>query len=182
MLRITARFADAWFPAFIFTPKEYARCLHVVEAAASDAGRDPAALTTAILLPVMTGRTRDDVDEALASEVAKMYGLTGSAEMWACHGVEHPLGADFTGAQDIQPQTIDEQTALAYGEQVQPALLREMYVAGTPDEVVDQVAVWRDHGLRYPILINCGGVQKSLRKGMVASMPFAKVIRGLNRL
>jgi phthiodiolone/phenolphthiodiolone dimycocerosates ketoreductase len=182
MLRSVGRHADAWYPAFIFTPKDYARALETVRGAASDAGRDPTAVTPAVLLAVMTGRSADNVDEALESEGAKMYGLTGSAEMWARHGAEHPMGADFTGLQDIQPQTLDEQTALAYTAKVPPSLLREMYVAGTPDEVVDQVAVWRDHGLRYIIAANGGGVQKSLRKGMASSMPFAKVLRGLKKL
>ena len=182
MLRATGRHADAWFPAFIFTPKDYARGLDIVKAAASDAGRDPAGLTPAVLLAVMPGRTDDDVDQALESEGAKMYGLTASAEMWARHGVEHPLGADFTGTQDIQPQAIDEQTALTYTAKVPRSLLKEMYLAGTPDDVVDQAAVWRDNGLRYAIVVNSGPSQKSLRKGMASSMPFAKVLRGLKRL
>jgi phthiodiolone/phenolphthiodiolone dimycocerosates ketoreductase len=63
------------------------------------------------MLAVVTGRSEDDVDEALESEGAQMCALTGSAEVWARHGVEHPMGADFTGTQDIQPQTVDEQTA-----------------------------------------------------------------------
>jgi phthiodiolone/phenolphthiodiolone dimycocerosates ketoreductase len=182
MLRTTGRHADAWFPAFIFTAKEYACGLERVQVAASDAGRDPAAVTPAALLAVMVGRTDDDVDEGLESPGAKMYALTASAEVWARHGVEHPMGADFTGLQDIAPQTIDEQTALRYTARVPPSLVREMYVAGKPDEVIDQIAVWRDHGLRYAIVANGGGLQKRLRKVMTSSMPFSKVLRGLKRL
>ena len=39
----------------------------VVRTAASDAGRDPMFITPAIWLFVMTGRTRDDVEEALST-------------------------------------------------------------------------------------------------------------------
>jgi phthiodiolone/phenolphthiodiolone dimycocerosates ketoreductase len=130
MLRITGRHADAWFPAFIFRPKDYARCLEVVQSAASDTGRDPSAVIPAALLAVVTGRNEDDVDEALESESAKAYALTGSAEVWARHGVEHPMRADFTGAEDIQPQTLDEQTVLTYTAKVPPSLLTEMYLTG----------------------------------------------------
>jgi phthiodiolone/phenolphthiodiolone dimycocerosates ketoreductase len=84
----------------------------------------------AALLAVVTGRNEDDVDEALESESAKAYALTGSAEVWARHGVEHPMRADFTGAEDIQPQTLDEQTVLTYTAKVPPSLLTEMYLTG----------------------------------------------------
>lgn len=182
MLRMTGRHADAWYPAFIFTPKEYAKGLELVRDAASDAGRDPASVTPATMLAVMTGRTGDDVEEALESEGARMYGLTGSADVWARHGAEHPMGPDFKGLQDIAPQLLDEQTALAYTAMVPRSLLREMYVCGTPDEIVDQIAVWRDHGLRYLVVANGSGVQRSLRKGVVSAMPFAKIMRGLKKL
>jgi phthiodiolone/phenolphthiodiolone dimycocerosates ketoreductase len=182
MLRITGRYADAWFPAFIFRSKDYARGLDAVLSAASDAGRDPSAVTPAVLLAVVTGRSEDDVDEALESEGAKMYGLTASAEVWARHGVEHPLGADFTGAQDIQPQTLDEQTVLEYTAKVPRSLLNEMYLTGTPDQVIEQVAQWRDQGLRYVIVANSSGLQRSLRKGVASSVPFVRIMRGLKKL
>jgi phthiodiolone/phenolphthiodiolone dimycocerosates ketoreductase len=61
--------------------------------------------------------------------------------------------------------TLDERTALDYITKVPRPLLREMYVAGTPDEVIEQLAVWRDHGLRYAVLTNGSVAQRSLRKG-----------------
>lgn len=182
MLRITGRHADAWFPAFIFRPKDYARALESVLSAASDVGRDPAAVTPAVLLAVVTGRTEGDVDEALESVGTKMYGLTASAEIWARHGAEHPMGSDFTGAQDIQPQTLDEKTALEYTAKVPRSVLDEMYLTGTPDQVIAKVAEWRDHGLRYVVVANSSGAQRSLRKGMASAMPFAKILRGLRKL
>jgi phthiodiolone/phenolphthiodiolone dimycocerosates ketoreductase len=182
MLGIAGRHADAWFPAFIFRPKDYARSLEVVRSAASDAGRDPSDVTPATMLAVVTGRGEDDVDEALDSEGARMYGLTGSAEIWARHGVEHPMGADFAGAQDIQPQLLDEQTALAYTARVPRSLLDEMFLTGTPDQVIEKVAEWRDHGLRYIVVVNASGSQRSLRKGMASAVPFAKILRGLKKL
>ena len=182
MLRIAGRHADAWFPAFIFRPKDYARALEVVRTAASDAGRDPSAVTPAVLLAVVTGRSEEDVDEALDSVGAKMYGLTASAEIWARHGIEHPMGPDFTGAQDIQPQTLDEETALEYTSKVPRSLLEEMYLTGTPDQVIEKVAEWRDHGLRYVVVANSSGAQRSLRKGMASAVPFGKIMRGLKKL
>ena len=68
--------------------------------------------------------------------------------MWASHGVQHPLGHDFSGGQDLIPQVVDEQTVLSYTAQVPVSLLREAPLTGTPNDVINQAAVWRDHGLR----------------------------------
>jgi phthiodiolone/phenolphthiodiolone dimycocerosates ketoreductase len=57
-----------------------------------------------------------------------------------------------------------------------------MYLAGTADQVVEQVAEWRDHGLRYIVIANSSGSQRSMRKGMASAVPFAKIMRGLRRL
>jgi hypothetical protein len=65
-------------------------------------------ITPALWIPVYTGRTRDEVDEALSSEIAKTWAFNASDEFFARHGVEHPLGAGFSGAQDILPQLLDE--------------------------------------------------------------------------
>jgi len=181
-LRAAGRYADAWFPAFLFRPQDYSRGLAMVRAAASDAGRDPLAVTPAVFLAVLTGRSRDDVDRALNSDAAKMYPITVGAEVWSRHGAVHPLGADFTGLQDFQPQTLDEQTALSYTAQVPSSLMEEIYLTGTPDEVIEKAAVWRDHGVRYAVVVNASAMQPSLRKGMISTLPFAQVMRGLRRL
>jgi alkanesulfonate monooxygenase SsuD/methylene tetrahydromethanopterin reductase-like flavin-dependent oxidoreductase (luciferase family) len=96
-------------------PKDYARGLDAVKAAASDAA----------------------------------FALNIPAEMWASHGVQHPLGDDFAGGQDLVPQTLDEQTVLSYIKDVPVSLLKDGFLVGTPDDVIDQATEWRDHGLRY---------------------------------
>jgi phthiodiolone/phenolphthiodiolone dimycocerosates ketoreductase len=44
---------------------------------------------------VITGRTGDDVAEALDCDIAKSFALNASAEFWGRHGVQHPLGNGF---------------------------------------------------------------------------------------
>ena len=182
MLRATGRYADAWFPAAVLRPKDYARGLEAVRTAASDAGRDPMSITPANWLFVVTGRSRDEVDDALNSDAAKAFALNAPAEMWASHGVEHPLGEDFSGAQDLVPQTLDEQTVLSYARRVPVSMLKEALLTGTPEDVIDQAAEWRDHGLRYLVVANASILQPSLRKSLAASAPFFKILRGLKKL
>jgi phthiodiolone/phenolphthiodiolone dimycocerosates ketoreductase len=96
MLRATGRYADAWFPGFLFRSKDYACGLESVRTAASDNGRDPHAII--------------------------------------------------------------------------------------PADVVEQIAQWRDHGLRYPVIANASMLQASLRKAMVSTGPLIKILRGLKKL
>jgi phthiodiolone/phenolphthiodiolone dimycocerosates ketoreductase len=182
MLRATGRYADAWFPALTLRPKDYGRGLEAVKTAASDAGRDPTSITPAGYLFVVTGRSQQEVEETLSSEAAKAFALNIPAEMWASHGVQHPLGDDFSGGQDLVPQTLDEQTVLSYIKDVPLSLLKDAFLTGTPDDVIDQAAEWRDHGLRYLVAANASIAQPNLRKAFASSAPFFKVLRGLKRL
>jgi len=182
MLRATGRYADAWFPAAVFSPSDYARGFEAVRAAASDAGRDPLGITGAILFFTVTGRNRQEIDDALESTAMKTFALNAPAELWKRHGVSHPLGDDFTGSQDIIPQVFDEEAVLKYTSNVPPSLLKDACLQGTHDEVVDQLADWRDHGLSYPVLVNLSTLQPSLRRGLAAGNPFAKILRGVRKL
>ena len=182
MLRITGRYADAWVPFVISRPADYAGALEAVRTAASDAGRDPMTIVPALNRAVVTGRSRDDVDEALDSVVIKASALAAPADAWARHGVEHPMGADFSGVQDLMPQTIDQQTALSYTAKVPASLMKELTFNGTPDEVIDQVAQWRDQGLRYLLIINASPLNPKLRKSLAANAPFIKILRSLKKL
>jgi phthiodiolone/phenolphthiodiolone dimycocerosates ketoreductase len=92
------------------------------------------------------------------------------------------LGAGFSGAQDLLPFNINEQTALSHVANVPPALLRETTLAGTPEEVLEQAAQWRDCGVRYMVLVNGGPLQRNLRKGLLSMQPFNKIVRGLKKL
>jgi phthiodiolone/phenolphthiodiolone dimycocerosates ketoreductase len=182
MLRATGRHADAWLPFVLLRPADYTSALEAVRAAASDTGRDPMSIIPAVVRTVVAGRNRDDVDEALDADIMKASALAAPAEAWARHGVQHPLGADFSGVHDLIPQTIDKQTVLSYTAKVPASLMKEIVFNGTASEVIDQIAEWRDHGLRYLIVINGAVLNPSLRKGLAASLPLAKILHGLKKL
>jgi phthiodiolone/phenolphthiodiolone dimycocerosates ketoreductase len=60
--------------------------------------------------------------------------------------------------------------------------LKEALLTGTPEDVIEQAAEWRDHGLRYLVVQNISILQPSLRKGLAAAAPFFRVLRGLKKL
>jgi phthiodiolone/phenolphthiodiolone dimycocerosates ketoreductase len=182
MLRVVGRYADGYFPAFPHRPEEYARRLEAVRAAASDAGRDPMAIVPAILMPILTGLSRDDIDEALESDVLKTAALSASDEFFAQHGAQHPLGVGFIGGQDLLPQTLDEQTVLSHIKGITPAFLRSMMLTGTPGEVIEQAAEWRDCGVRHLVASNISFLQPRLRNGFASTVPFFRIMRRLRKL
>jgi phthiodiolone/phenolphthiodiolone dimycocerosates ketoreductase len=182
MLRATGRYADAWFPGLVSGPADYASGLEAVQTAASNAGRDPDSITPALSIFVVTGRSRDDIEQTLNSDAAKAFALIIPGEVWANHGVQHPLGHAFSGAQDLIPQTLDEKTVLSYIKNVPVSMLKEVLLTGTPDEVIDRAAQWRDHGVRYLVVNNVSILQPNLRKGLATYAPFLKILRGLKKL
>jgi phthiodiolone/phenolphthiodiolone dimycocerosates ketoreductase len=182
MLRVTGRYADAWFPGMLSRPGDYTSGLEAVNTAASNAGRNPAAITPALSIPVAAGPSRDAVEETLSSTAAKALALSLPGPMWTDHGLQHPFGGDFAGAQDLIPQTLDEQAVLSYTKDVPTSLLKDAMLAGTPDEVIDQAAEWRDHGVRYLVVNNVSVLQPTLWKGIASSAPFFKILRRLRKL
>ena len=74
------------------------------------------------------------------------------------------------------PQVLDEETVLSYTRDIPPSMLKECFLTGTPDDVIDQFADWRDQGVRYPVVCNISGLQPSLRKGMAASIPLTRIL------
>jgi phthiodiolone/phenolphthiodiolone dimycocerosates ketoreductase len=182
MLRATGRYADAWFPVGIISPEQYAAGLQQVQAAAEDAKRDPHSIIAANTQFVLTGRSSGEVEEALESVPVRLIALIIPDSAWAEHGVRHPLGEGFGGFQDILPQGFDEQTALDYAAAAPISLLKQYLLSGTVDEVIDQIAVYRDHGMRYPVLANVGTLQTKLSRSLSTALPFMKILRGTRKM
>ncbi len=182
MLKATGRYADAWFPAALVHPNDYAAALDVVRAAASDASRDPMSIVPASLVMVVTGRSRDEVDEALGSQLIRAFSLNIPASGWSRYGARHPFGDDFMGMQDLIPQTLDEQAVLAATKDVPQSLLTGSILNGTPDEVLEQAAELRDAGLRYAVVVNMSAAQPDMKRGMAAGVPFVRILRQLRKL
>jgi phthiodiolone/phenolphthiodiolone dimycocerosates ketoreductase len=182
MLRAAGRFGDGFFPGFGYRPTEYAQRLEIVRTAASDAGRDPEAIVPALWVSIVTARSRDEVDEALDSELVKAFALGVPDDVYRRHGSRHPLGEGFSGAQDLLPQDWDEETALSHVKGIPPSVVSELYLNGTPDEILDQVAQWRDCGVRYLVLLNMATVARSLKTALTSPLAFGQVLRKLRTL
>ena len=131
--------------------------------------RRPRGATRRPILPaveslVATGPSRGAVDEALNSPVLKALSLNASHEVFARHGARHPLREGFSGSQHLVPRAFDQKTALSRTAQVPPPVVREVFLSGTPDEVIDQAPLWRDHGARYVVVPDASSPAKSSKR------------------
>ena len=121
----------------------------------------------------------------LTAKALRLYddlGLLAPAAEWERHGARHPMGDDFGRFQDIIPQVLDEETVLSYTADVPPSLLRSCLLNGTPDDIVDQVAEWRDFGLQYGVFANASFLQASVKNSLGAAAPFVQLLRKLRKL
>jgi phthiodiolone/phenolphthiodiolone dimycocerosates ketoreductase len=60
--------------------------------------------------------------------------------------------------------------------------MHEVCLNGTPTEVVEQAAAWREVGMRYIVVQNQGPVQPSFSRGLTSTTSFNKVVSGLKKL
>jgi phthiodiolone/phenolphthiodiolone dimycocerosates ketoreductase len=182
MRRAAGRYGDAWFPGVTMDASEYGEHLSGIRDVAAEAGRDPHAIEAAKYFFVVTAHSAGVVDEILESPVVKSYALAAPSEYWARHGAEHPLGPGFPGLAELVPHTMDERTALDHASAVPASLIRNFVLAGTPSEILDQLAEWRDHGMRYPLMLNMGMLQPSLATGVLTNVAYAQMLRGIRKL
>jgi alkanesulfonate monooxygenase SsuD/methylene tetrahydromethanopterin reductase-like flavin-dependent oxidoreductase (luciferase family) len=125
---------------------------------------------------------------------------TSSRRIWGADGENHSIvwgtlaaagprwtrsrqnGRDSISASTPANHDGYQQTVLSYTADIPPSLLTELILSGTPDEILDQAAEWRDHGMRYAVMNNLSSLQPSLRRGLAATIPFTKILGGLRRL
>lgn len=183
MLRITGEYADAWCPmAFGQRPADYRKGLEAIRSAAANAGRDPASITPAAVLLVLAGVSPSSIDDIAGSVGVRAFALGVPSSMWERHGVKHPLGSNFSGLQDLLPHLIDHDTAMSYINKVPASLVREYCLTGSANEIRDQLAEWRDHGLRHVLLLNLGSFGRGIRQSVMAIPTFVHALRLASKL
>ena len=128
-----------------------------------------------LVLVLFTWAIGPDVQQAIAAPAPPIARMLNTEALG--HVLGYCIGIDFSerdfqfnrGGQGFKGKSADTFAPLG------PFL-------ATHDEIVDQLAEWRDHGLSYPVLSNLSTMQPSLRRGLAAGNPFAKVMRGVRKL
>jgi phthiodiolone/phenolphthiodiolone dimycocerosates ketoreductase len=151
MLQLTGQYGDGWYPFAVASPEDYAARLAVIRTAATEAGRDPDAITPAFHCITIVAPTEEEARMMLNTKAVRFLGLIFPGEIWQLFGREHPLGGrGFRGYLDILPQAYDRTTLDDAIDQVPPAMI-ESLLWGTPEQIVNKLRAFGEAGLRHVV-------------------------------
>ncbi len=150
MLRLTGQYGDGWYPVIVFSPEDYAQRLGVIRTAATQAGRDPDAITPAMHPIVIVAPTEEEARAMLGTKAVRFLGLLFSDGVWRMFGLAHPLGEGFRGYIDILPEHYNRQMVDEAIAAVPPEML-EGAIWGTPQQVVSKFRAFGEAGLRHVV-------------------------------
>jgi phthiodiolone/phenolphthiodiolone dimycocerosates ketoreductase len=79
----------------VASPDDYAAWLKVIRAAARDAGRDPDAITPALVPLIVVAPTEEEAHAMFDAKGVRFFGLLVPNEVWGLFGLQHPFGEGF---------------------------------------------------------------------------------------
>jgi phthiodiolone/phenolphthiodiolone dimycocerosates ketoreductase len=158
MLEIIGRHCDGWWPAGAYSPEDYAQKLQVVRTAAERAGRDPMAITPAFIWTCLIARDDAQLARVLEAPLVKAYVLQIPAQIMRQYGFEHPLGDEWRGYQDINPEVLPRERILRMLEKVNIEAILAVVPHGTPQQVARTLKGFVEAGLRVPKILDYSGM------------------------
>jgi phthiodiolone/phenolphthiodiolone dimycocerosates ketoreductase len=158
MLDIAGRYADGWWPAGAWTPEDYAAKLAVIRASAERAGRDPMAIVPALIQANVLADDDAELAEILAAPLVKAQIMLITGQDLAVRGFTHPLGENWRGYQDINPEVLPRERILAMLDAITPEMIASIIPCGTPKKIAGIMADFVQAGLRVPKILDYGGM------------------------
>ena len=153
MLELTGRKADGWLPTKM-AAHEYRDSLATIRGSATEAGRDPEAITPGLLAYVLVGPDEQTVERLKQQALVRALCVLLPAQVFRNLGVEPPLAAAGSGFHDFVPTTVPREEALRIVAAIPPKVVDYYAFCGTPEQIVEQVVEQYDAGLRHLILWN----------------------------
>lgn len=158
MLEIIGRYCDGWWPAGAYSPEDYASKLHTVRSSAERAGRDPMAITAAFIWTCLIADDQAELKQILEAPLVKAYVLQIPAKIMRQHGFEHPLGDEWRGYQDINPEVLPRARILAMLDKVNVEAILAVVPHGTPQQIARTLKGFVEAGLQVPKILDYGGM------------------------
>ncbi|HUX99151.1 MAG TPA: LLM class flavin-dependent oxidoreductase, partial [Candidatus Deferrimicrobium sp.] len=153
MLELTGRLGDGWLPVII-GPEAYGEKLKIIRASAKKCGRDPTAITPSLYCLSILDEQSEVCHDLLHSPLMKIFAFPKTSADFKRYGTNHPLGQNFVGNRDFIPSRCDRATVLNAIEKVPLKMLEDMFLLGTPDEIISRIEAYIKLGLKHIILCN----------------------------
>ena len=157
MLEITGRYADGWWPTGSDGPEEYAAKLMAVRRAADIAGRDPLAIVPAKMVVCLIGEP-DEIRDMLRKPLVKSLALQLTAESFRARGFAHPMGEQWRGIQDIEPDKLSRARLLQLFDDVDTDAILSVVPHGTPEDIARELAALHEAGLQVASILDYSGM------------------------
>ncbi len=157
MLGLTGRYADGWYPTKKLSPDEYRDGLRRIGAGAAEAGRDLSRFEPALQIQLVLGRDRRSaLEQVMKIPAGGAMSLLLPGAVWSRHGLRHPLGETFEGFPEFVPERVTPAQIEEARRQATPELLADGAMAGSVDEVVEEIRPLVQAGLRHVVIWNIG--------------------------
>jgi phthiodiolone/phenolphthiodiolone dimycocerosates ketoreductase len=179
MLEITARYADGWIPHTL-SLERYEQALTRLRAAATSAGRDPAAITPGLVVTGLFDSTHEACHAALESPAMRMGALVIDAAAWREAGGVHPFGESYGGIRDFTPTSHSKEDAFAAMEKVPWEIVHALFPHGTAEEMASFVQDYERVGLKHVVFSNIMAISKP-QKALSSFATLVKTARLLRR-
>ena len=158
MLEIIGRYCDGWWPAGAYSPEDFAQKLQAVRNSAERAGRDPMAITPAFIWTCLIADDDAELAKILEAPLIKAYVLQIPGKIMRQHGFEHPLGDEWRGFQDINPEVLPRERIVAMLKKVDVESILAVVPHGTPQQIARTLKSFVEAGLRVPKILDYGGM------------------------
>lgn len=153
MLEITGQLGDGWLPVII-APNSYKEKLQIIQNVAKKAGRDPDQITPALYCLTISDESSEACSEILHNPLMKTFALPKTEKDFKIYGLHHPLGENFAGYRDFIPSRCSREMILNALEKVPIKMLEDIFLLGTPDDIINQIEAYVKVGLKHIILCN----------------------------
>jgi phthiodiolone/phenolphthiodiolone dimycocerosates ketoreductase len=181
LLRLTGQYGDGWYPTKIASPQEYAAKLQIIRDAAQEAGRDPQAITPALVQNFVVAPSEQETRKMLDAKFSRLYALQLSAETWRKVGAPHPFGEHFRGYVDWVPEQYERKTLEEALAAVPPELIGYGLLYGTPEQVVGKLRAYGEVGVRHVVLVPVSAIF-SRRASIYGLWAIRKIARWLRNV
>ncbi len=152
MLRLTAKHGDGWLPTTL-PPEAYKERAEKLDSYAKEFGRNPEEITKAIFVSLIVDEKPEEVERLLQSPILKVHALLMPSEFYEALGYKHPFGK-FYGLLDYIPTKYTKEQIMEAIKQVPDEIMRIAYVAGTPEEIVQQFEQYEKLGVSHIVIWN----------------------------
>jgi phthiodiolone/phenolphthiodiolone dimycocerosates ketoreductase len=178
--RAAGRWGDGWINTH-YGFDTWTQGAKEVVAAAEDADRDPEDLTRSLLLASVIVSNARVLERAVTLPIFVAAAVALPAAGWSRAGVEHPLGPDYAGPQDYEPELVTDDVMAVATKQMTPDLFSALMPCGTAKEIADYLDPFVARGVNHVVVINLAPIA-GIRVGADSLLEQRKLVATLKRM